>query len=155
MRVDDIVGVAGFVLPGDRVDVMLTRQQEKGAAYNDIVLQNLKVLATDQSNDDRATNPRVSRTVTLEVETQQAQRLIIAANVGVLTLILRPAGSTAAESSQRVSAADLASGPRAAPRKDAPDEDGPVASFPGSNVTVGVIRKSARQEYSVPATRKD
>ena len=160
VRVDDIVGVAGFVLPGDRVDVMLTRQREKGEAYNDIILQNLKILAIDQLVDERSTNPKVSRTVTLEVETQQAQRLVVAGNVGALTLILRPAGDNSQQVSQRVTATDLSSAVRAQPRKENPDEDAPVASMPAASapsatVTVGVIRKAARQEYSVPTTRKD
>src|ERR1700756_2628224 len=44
IRVNDVDGVAGFVLPGDRVDVMLSRQQEKNTAFNDVVLKDIKVL---------------------------------------------------------------------------------------------------------------
>ena len=152
VRVDDVVGVAGFVLPGDRVDVLLTRQRDKGDAFSDIILQNLKVLAIDQLNDDRSVKPTLSRTVTLEVNTNQAQRLIVGQNVGALTLVLRPAGQPNTEPRQRVTSAQL-NGDDAPPARAA-GEDGPVASVDHSATTVGVIRKMARQEYSVPATRK-
>src|SRR3979409_1692603 len=49
IRVNYVEGVAGFVLPGDRVDVSLTRQNDKSAATTDVVLQNIKVLAIDQT----------------------------------------------------------------------------------------------------------
>lgn len=155
VRVDDVVGVAGFVLPGDRVDVLLTRQHDKSEAFADIILQNLKVLAIDQLNDDRAVKATVSRSVTLEVATNQAQRLIVAQNVGALTLVLRPVGQAGKEPARRVTSAELA-GDGAQTQARAPsDEDGPVASVSHSSTTVGVIRKMARQEYSVPATRKE
>ena len=49
IRVNDVEGVGGFVLPGDRVDVVLTRQIDKGSATTEVVLQNTKALAVDQS----------------------------------------------------------------------------------------------------------
>ena len=54
IRVNDVEGVGGFVQPGDHVDVALTRQIEKGSANSEVVLQNAKVLAIDQSADERA-----------------------------------------------------------------------------------------------------
>ena len=54
VRVNDVEGVGGFVLPGDRVDVVLTRQMDKGNATTEVVLQNARVLAVDQSADDRS-----------------------------------------------------------------------------------------------------
>src|SRR5262249_21779374 len=54
IRVNDVEGVGGFVLPGDRVDVVLTRQIEKGSATTEVVLQNTRVLAVDQVADERA-----------------------------------------------------------------------------------------------------
>src|SRR5215471_15073660 len=65
IRVNDVDGVAGFVLPGDRVDVMLSRQIDKGNAVNDVVLKNAKVLAIDQVADERADKPSVAKAVTL------------------------------------------------------------------------------------------
>jgi pilus assembly protein CpaB len=88
IRVNDVEGVAGFVLPGDHVDVVLTRQQDKTAA-SDVVLQNVKVLAIDQIADERAEKPSIAKAVTLEVEVTAAQKLALAATVGTLSLALR------------------------------------------------------------------
>ena len=68
IRVNDVEGVAGFVLPGDRVDVALTRQVDKSVGTTDVVLQNVKVLAIDQIADERADKPSIARAVTLEVD---------------------------------------------------------------------------------------
>ena len=68
IRVNDVEGVAGFVLPGERVDVVLTRTGEKNNAVNDVVLQNVRVLAVDQLADQRADKPAVVQAVTLEVD---------------------------------------------------------------------------------------
>ena len=89
IRVNDVLGVAGFVLPGDRVDVMLTRTTRDKGAYVDVLLQGLRVLAIDQSADDRKDQPSVVRTVTFEVSTQEAQKLALGASVGTLSLALR------------------------------------------------------------------
>ncbi len=67
IRVNDVDGVAGFVLPGDRVDILMTRQLEKTAATNDVVLQNARVLAIDQVADERTDKPSVVKAVTIEV----------------------------------------------------------------------------------------
>src|SRR3712207_1102010 len=78
VRVNDVNGVAGFVLPGERVDILLTRTMEKNESWTDVLLQNVKVLAADQSADDRADKPSVAKAVTLEVSTAQAQKLTLA-----------------------------------------------------------------------------
>lgn len=91
IRVDDVVGVAGFVLPGDRVDILLTRQVGKGRnnLITDVLIQNVRVLAVDQLANDRAESPVVAKATTVEVTPRQAQKLSLAARVGSLTLSLR------------------------------------------------------------------
>src|SRR5215204_5064287 len=73
VRVDDVRGVAGFVLPGDRVDVLLIRSviRTSGPPENisDVMLQNVKVLAVDQVVNERQETPKVAQAVTLEVAT--------------------------------------------------------------------------------------
>ena len=64
VRVNDVDGVGGFVQPGDRVDVALTRQIDKENASTQVVLQDVRVLAIDQVADERATNPAVAKSVT-------------------------------------------------------------------------------------------
>ena len=59
IRVNDVEGVGGFVLPGDRVDVALTRQIDKTSATTEVVLQSANVLAIDQSADERTTKASV------------------------------------------------------------------------------------------------
>lgn len=110
VRVDEVRGVAGFILPGDHVDVVLTRNDTAGreaSAYADLLLQNVKVLAIDQLANERQDKPSVARAVTLELTPLQAQRVILAQGVGILSLVLRQAGEPATASVGRVTSADL------------------------------------------------
>ncbi len=110
IRVNDVLGVAGFVLPGDRVDVLLSRsirQQGNEETYVDVLLQGVKVIAIDQIADDRKDQPSVVRTVTFEVNTAEAQKLVLAGTVGTLSLALRNAGSSGVEQVERMTIADL------------------------------------------------
>jgi len=141
VRVNDVEGVGGFVLPGDRVDVTLTRQTDKANATSDVVLQNARVLAIDQTADDRIDKPAVVKAVTLEVDVIGAQKLSLAASVGTLSLMLRRAGDGNAQYTRRVTLSDL-SGVSA---QTVREPKGPVGV-----TTVTVTRASVRQEYSVP-----
>jgi pilus assembly protein CpaB len=139
VRVNDVEGVGGFVLPGDRVDVVLTRQLEKGSATTEVVLQNTRVLAVDQSADERTSKPAVAKAVTLEVDTIGAQKVWLAASVGSISLLLRKAGESTAEKTRRITLGDLSNQEiKAAPERDT------------SVTTVSVTRAANRQEYSVP-----
>ena len=140
VRVNDIDGVGGFVLPGDHVDVALTRQVDKINASTEIVLQNVRVLAIDQIADDRTDKPAVVKAVTLEVDVVGAQKLSLAASIGSMSLMLRKAGEATNQYTRRITLSDLgtASTPTAAPK-------GPTGL---TNVTVR--RAATREEYSVP-----
>jgi pilus assembly protein CpaB len=110
IRVNDINGVAGFVLPGDHVDIMLTRgtgRNNDTDLLTDILLQNVKVLAIDQdANEDRA-QPAVVKAVTLEVTPVQAQKLVLAQRLGQLSLALRNITNAVAEKPKTVTLSDL------------------------------------------------
>ena len=136
IRVNDVEGVAGFVLPGDHVDVVLTRQRDKELATNDVVIQNAGVLAIDQLADARAEKPSVVKAVTLEVDETDGQKLALASAVGTLSLLLGKAGEATQDSAQQVSLKDLG-------RAIAPSSD---ARF----ITIGVTREFKRQDYTVP-----
>jgi pilus assembly protein CpaB len=140
IRVNDVEGVAGFVLPGDRVDVMLTRQQDKNSAASDVVLQNVRVLAVDQVADERTDKPSVAKAVTLEVEVMSAQKLALAATVGTLALALRKAGEATAASTRRITLSDL---PKAAAVTDDRFQN------------ISVVRGGQKFEYSVPIEGDD
>jgi pilus assembly protein CpaB len=109
IRVDDVNGVAGFVQPGDRVDVMLTRKtNDRDAATNtDLLLQNVKVLGIDQKSSEQKDAPQVAKAVTLEVTPEDAQKLALASNIGNLSLALRNYADPAAVSVKPISITDL------------------------------------------------
>jgi pilus assembly protein CpaB len=107
IRVNDVEGVAGFILPGDRVDVLLTRAGEKNNATNDVVLQNVRVLGIDQLADQRAEKPAVVKAVTIEVDPTEGQKVSLAATVGTLSLLLRKAGDLTEGETRRVTTRDL------------------------------------------------
>ena len=112
IAVDEVFGVAGFVLPGDRVDVMLTRSLKAGdrsTSQADVLVQNVKVLAIDQQADQRLDAPSVSSAVTLQVDSEMAQKLALGGSVGRLSLALRAAGSAHRADVGSVSLADLTS----------------------------------------------
>jgi pilus assembly protein CpaB len=148
VRVNDVNGVAGFVLPGERVDILLTRNLDKDESWASVLLQNVKVLAADQSADERSEKPFVVKAVTLEVSTAQAQKLTLASSVGALSLALRAAGFADIETTRPVNLADLLNHQEKAPAAPAAVEV-PVADA-RRTTTVSVARAMKRQEYSVP-----
>ncbi|MBZ9668397.1 Flp pilus assembly protein CpaB [Mesorhizobium sp. ES1-3] len=111
IRVNDVLGVAGFVFPGDRVDVLLTRtvRSNDGAdqSFVDVLLQSMKVLAVDQVADESKDSPTVVKSVTLEASTKDAQKLTLAAGAGQLSLALRQAAASKGEMTERVTLSDL------------------------------------------------
>ncbi|TGQ66110.1 Flp pilus assembly protein CpaB [Mesorhizobium sp. M00.F.Ca.ET.186.01.1.1] len=111
IRVNDVLGVAGFVFPGDRVDVLLTRtvRDSDGVdrSFVDVLLQSMKVLAVDQVADESKDSPTVVKAVTLEANTKDAQKLTLAAGAGQLSLALRQAAASKGETNERVTLADL------------------------------------------------
>jgi pilus assembly protein CpaB len=101
VRVNDVVGVAGFALPGTFVDIIVNTQSD-GAARGDrdrsvskIVLERILVLAIAQEADRDSTKPKVVSAVTLEVTPDQAEKLDLARSVGQLSLVLRNQTETA------------------------------------------------------------
>jgi pilus assembly protein CpaB len=129
------------VLPGDHVDVALTRLLDKENGSTQVVLQDVRVLAIDQAADERAANATIAKSVTLEVDTVGAQKLGLASSIGTLSLLLRKAGETASEKSLRVTIKDLF-------QEMIPDRGR------GKSVTITVNRGSAKamvkEGYSVP-----
>ncbi len=137
IRVNDVEGVGGFVLPGDHVDVVLTRQIDKGSATTEVVLQSARVLAVDQVADERAAKATVAKSVTLEVSTVEAQKVWLASSVGNLSLLLRKAGESAEAKTRKVTLSDLSS-------------NEVINTDKVATATVVVTRAAAKQEYTVP-----
>jgi pilus assembly protein CpaB len=99
VRVNDVVGVAGFALPGNYVDILVSTQEERragaaGAAERElsiskVVLERILVLAVAQEASPGDSRPRVVNAVTLEVTPGEAEQLDLARSVGQLSLVLR------------------------------------------------------------------
>lgn len=88
VRVNDVAGVAGFLLPGNRVDVLGTRMVDS-RANTKTVLQNVKVLAVDQKANHDKNEPAVVRAVTLEADVDESIMLVKATQEGSVQLVLR------------------------------------------------------------------
>ena len=95
MKVNEVVGVAGFALPGNFVDIMVSTQEEGSQAGNrdrqisKIVLERILVLAVAQEASRDESKPKVVNAVTLEVTPEEAEKLDLARSVGTLSLVLR------------------------------------------------------------------
>jgi len=93
VRVDDVVGVAGFIKPGDRVDVMVTIDptMNSGRMVTKTILENIKVLAvgTEMIRAGKDEEAKVVQVITLEVEVEEAEKLGLASIQGKLRLALR------------------------------------------------------------------
>ena len=89
VRVDDVVGVAGFLLPGNTVDVLASRKLTNKRAITETILKNIKVLAVDQTASAEDNEPVIVRAVTLEMLPKQAETLFRARTEGTIQLTLR------------------------------------------------------------------
>lgn len=88
VRVNDVVGVAGFLLPGNSVDILASRRV-KSRAVTETVLRDINVLAVDQTASPDKNEPRIVRAVTLEMTPKQAEILVNARTEGKIQLTLR------------------------------------------------------------------
>lgn len=89
IRVNDVIGVAGFLLPGNKVDVLSTVKYNKNSANTLTVLKEIKVLAVDQTARTNDNKPVIVRAVTLEVTPKEAEKLLTAKSKGDIQLALR------------------------------------------------------------------
>ena len=120
VKVDDVVGVSGFIMPGTLVDVVVVIQPPKGTANEEkiskIVLQNIKVLASGQNIDKPKDDREVERSVkavTLQVTPEQAEKLALASSEGKLQLVMRNSVDQADEQTSGANKRTLLSGERA------------------------------------------
>lgn len=89
VKVNEIVGVAGFALPGNFVDVMVNTPDSQNQPVSKIVIERIQVLAVAQDVSTNENKPRVVNAVTLQVSPQQAEQIDLARSVGTLSLVLR------------------------------------------------------------------
>lgn len=90
VRVDDVIGVAGFLLPGNYVDVLASRMiRSTQRAVSETIVRNVKVLAVDQTAKTDESDPVVVRAVTIEVTPKQAEVIVARQEEGSIQLTLR------------------------------------------------------------------
>jgi pilus assembly protein CpaB len=176
IAISETAGVGGHALPGDRVDVIVTRQPPIPKALKDlcddckreradVVLQNVRVLGMDLNVDPSTTASAVAHTATLEVNVQDAQKLAVASQIGVMTLALRRVGSAAMTPVRPVEIGDLQStAPRAPGRPAFLDDAGPSLAArkappaaggqrQGHTRSVVVVHGDTSTNVEVPAER--
>ncbi len=158
LEVNQVSGVSGFILPGDRVDMLVTVTQVQNPedAYTQTVLQNLEVLAAGQTTTTKDNKPITVQAVTVLVGPKEAEVLAHAMLQGKITLVLRARGddSTVAKL-QPVKTSDLR-GKSAAPP---PAAKKAVAAKPVAKVEpakpqepkkVTIIRRTSKSEEQLP-----
>lgn len=89
LRVNDVIGVAGFLLPSNRVDILATRRNGKNRPVTQTLLKNIKVLAVDQTANPGKNEPVIVRAVTMEMSPRQSETLVNARSEGSIQLTLR------------------------------------------------------------------
>lgn len=150
VKVDDVVGVSGFIMPGTLVDIVVVISPPQGAGHSDmvskIVLQNIKVLASGQ-NIDKPKNEKEAervRAVTLQVTPEQAEKLALATSEGRLQLVMRNSVDQGDEATPGANKTSLLSGERAMPV--------PEPGIKGSKTDTTVVRRSRPRAPSVVKT---
>ncbi len=157
VRVDDVLGVAGLITPGDRVDVLWTRVNGQGIqaheTYTEVLLRGVRVLALDQKVDDAKRSEKstggYAKAVTIEVSTIQSQKVALATSTGKLFLALQNITENDAESTRRVTLSDLSV--RIKKNRKKSQTERPGADEQVTANTFGVNRRPAS---SVPNTPK-
>ncbi|MEZ2332913.1 Flp pilus assembly protein CpaB [Mesorhizobium sp. RCC_202] len=166
IRTDEIAGVGGFITPGDRVDVVLTRdagdiqevsKNAQGATgstvTSEVVVSDAKVLSVGQGADERKTEPQIANSVTIEVTNEGAQKVALARTVGTLSLSLRSSADASASKSGLTTISSFGGSVAASAQASAAsllnavakDQDEPKFK------TVIVTRGDKVEEYKVPS----
>ena len=136
VRVDDVVGVGGFLLPGNRVDVLATKRKGNGdEAEAKTILEDLRVLAVDQTASTDKTQPVVVRAVTLEMGSEEAEVLVKAMTEGRLQLALRNPLDNQKKPVAAAPMAAVAPAPKPVVRRRAPVDVG-VTIIRGTQINV-------------------
>ncbi len=148
VRVNDVIGVAGFALPGNFVDIIVNTHRDtvnnannRDQTISKIVLEKILVLAVAQEVNRDDTKPRVVNAVTLEVTPEQAEKIDLARSVGTLSLVLRNQVDPGEASTTGMTKQDLLElGAHSTAAAPGPKETSPVAE--------------AKPKAAAPAVRK-
>jgi len=155
VRVNDVGGVGGHALPGDRVDVVLMRDLTPSGQVrtyvSDVVLQNVRVLGIDLNADLNANKPAEPKNTTLEVSVEDAQKLSIAATLGTLSLALRRTGEADAQTIHTMATRDFVGGAAAAsPPQVRAVVRRPRAGGGGGSLVISVVEYTGGARHPLP-----
>lgn len=152
VKVDEVVGVAGFVLPGTRVDVLVTLNPEtegdsQKPATTRLILQNVQVLASGQKIEkDEEGKPQTVTVITLLVTPEESEKLTLASTEGKIQMALRNAMDMDSVTTRGIQAAELVSEPsRPAPAANAPRRV--IAPKPSTQVEVILGDKKTKETF--------
>jgi len=106
IRATDVDSLTEFLVPNQRIDVVMTRQANGDPTYNELVAQGARILAIDQSTEDRSSSSPSRRSVMLEVDIIDAQKLLLASQLGTLSLVLSKEGEPRLQHTQRIGVLD-------------------------------------------------
>jgi pilus assembly protein CpaB len=163
VAVNEVVGVAGFVIPGTMVDVLVTGHPiSKDSSMGDItrtILENVRVLAAGQKVEhDREGKPQTVAVITLLVTPDDASKLVMAANDGRIQLALRNTVDTKKNDPPTIQQGELftAAGPKLILKHSAPSSPKKgAAPPPPPPYVIEVITGSKRENKSFPSSAKD
>ena len=112
IRSNDVAGVGGFIVPGDRIDVLATHASaaKSDVTVTDTLAQNLRVLGVDQTSSVDANKPNVAKAITVEATPEQAAAISLAQSVGTVTLVLRKPHDNAEAQHRPITLANMTAG---------------------------------------------
>jgi pilus assembly protein CpaB len=142
--VNELIGVSGFIVPDDRVDIILTTSPlgaNQESKISKIVLQNKRVLSVAQSTEQKDGKPQLARSITLELTPEEVEKLTLAASEGQIAMALRGLGDEAETKTIGSNKRDLLALAASTTRKPG---GGPVTQPPPDKYRVEVIHGSNR-----------
>ena len=157
VRINDVSGVAGFIQPNDRVDVLITRtvsSGDRGTQVTDVLLQNVRVIAMGTNAKGADGKPIPARTSTLEVAPLDAQKLALGEAAGSLSLVLRKPGEQNNPVVETVSMNDLRYNIYGGARYPAPAVVGGFGNAIGGSMQRSASQIAVTTPRARPAARK-
>ena len=155
VRVNEVIAVAGFALPGSYVDVLVNSKDADNQPFSRTVLSRIKVLAVAQETIADFNKPKVVNAVTLELTPLESEKLDLARNIGVLSLVLRNELDTSVINSPGVRLSDIVytqstGATTSSPAAQAAPETNTVAEHSRLNREPEEIRGTSRQPVATP-----
>jgi pilus assembly protein CpaB len=153
MRVNDVSGVGGYLLPGDRVDILMTREVKK-RPITSVLLQDVRVLGAGLVSSQASKKPMIVRTLTVELSPVESQKITLAQQVGRLSMVLRPISNRSIVNLREITIKDLKGNQTDRQRIDPKAKKLPVAKMAGKKAIKKVAVKKAIKKKAVKKPQK-